>query len=296
MLAVGTSSSAVAQAVAGQWTFNRTSSAEYFGTTGGSQSGTAAGYGQGVAAPFANVLENGSPGDPGLLVDSTLYNRRLTVNPPLTSTENLSTGVKFSISTVGMAPGQPVSLNWSMTVGYRSSRFWQVLASTDGVNFSPVPTGTGSSFSGTVNGLDGAQAPISGVVSVSVSNDGLIDFQTMDQNFINTTTTAAGWVDDISYTFPLGLGFENNPNFAVAIVGAFDPSYSGISGMDGYVSSFTGESTNASSVSGYNRSSGAGGSMGLDLVTVVPEPATYAAMLGGLCLLVTLLRRRRHTL
>jgi hypothetical protein len=104
-------------------------------------------------------------------------------------------------------------------------------------------------------------------------------------------------VDNISITLPTGQGFENNANFAFAIVGAFDPSLSAVSGTTGYVSSFAGtDSTDA--VMGYNRSLGSGGSLRLDLVTVsaVPEPTTYA-MLGASALIGCSIawRRRRES-
>ena len=112
-----------------------------------------------------------------------------------------------------------------------------------------------------------------------------------------TAPLAAGFVDNISITLPTGQGFENNANFAFAIVGAFDPSLSAVSGTTGYVSSFAGtDSTDA--VMGYNRSLGSGGSLRLDLVTVsaVPEPTTYA-MLGASALIGCSIawRRRRES-
>jgi hypothetical protein len=112
-----------------------------------------------------------------------------------------------------------------------------------------------------------------------------------------TAPLAAGFVDNISITLPTGQGFENNSNFAFAIVGAFDPSLSAVSGTTGYVSSFAGtDSTDA--VMGYNRSLGSGGSLRLDLVTVsaVPEPAISvlgaSALIGGA---VAWRRRRRRS-
>ncbi|MFM9024979.1 MAG: PEP-CTERM sorting domain-containing protein, partial [Planctomycetaceae bacterium] len=76
-----------------------------------------------------------------------------------------------------------------------------------------------------------------------------------------------------------------NASFAFAIVGAFDPGYVGVSGTFGYVSSFAGlDSTDATN--GYSRNASSGGSMRVDLMTVVPEPSTFAmlgtaAMVGG---------------
>ena len=200
-----------------------------------------------------------------------------------------------------MSAGQAVKLSWSQTVGFRSSRYWQVLLSATGsgtAGFS-VPSGaTGASISQFVTGYTGTTpaTAISGTATVNVNSTGLIDFRTIGSgtlgNFINNTVTstgtvwsaplAAGYVDNINITLPTGQGYENNPNFAFAIVGSFDPAYGGSSGTNGYVSSFTGlDSTNV--VTGYNRSAASGGSMRLDLVTVsavsaVPEPTTYALL------------------
>jgi hypothetical protein len=213
-----------------------------------------------------------------------------------------------------MQPGEQVKLSWSQTIGYRSSRYWQVLVSTTGgtTGFS-VPSGaTGSSISQFVSGYNTGSSSISGTATVNVNSTGLIDFRTIGSgttgNFLSpsvTTTSGttwpnplpAGFVDNISITLPTGQGFENNANFAFAIVGAFDPSLSAVSGTTGYVSSFAGtDSTDASM--GYNRSLASGGSMRLDLVTVsaVPEPTTFAllgtsALIGG----SIAWRRRRRT-
>jgi hypothetical protein len=213
-----------------------------------------------------------------------------------------------------MSPGQAVKLSWSQTVGYRSSRFWQVLVSTTGgtTGFS-VPSGaTGSSISQFVSGYNTGSSSISGTATVNVNSTGLLDFRTIGGgttgNYLvpSVTTTgtfwtaplAAGFVDNISITLPTGQGFENNANFAFAIVGAFDPSLSAVSGTTGYVSSFAGTDSLATDSMGYNRSLAVGGSMRLDLVTVsaVPEPAISvlgaSALIGG----AVAWRRRRSRL
>ena len=277
--------------------------------------GTSGGYGQGApAAPLSSIVYQGTLVDSGTVITGTTFNRALTVNPPLISTTNNSTGIWFSAPTTGMLPGEQVKLSWSQTVGYRSSRYWQVLVSTTGgtTGFS-VPSGaTGSSISQFVSGYNTGSSAISGTATVSVNSTGLIDFRTIGGgttgNWLSpavTTTSGttwptplpAGFVDNISITLPAGQGFENNANFAFAIVGAFDPSYGGSSGTNGYVSSFAGtDSTDASM--GYNRATASGGSMRLDLVTVsaVPEPTTFArlgtsALIGG----SIAWRRRRRT-
>lgn len=303
-------STASAQTTLTQWNYNSLTGPliPVVGT------GTSGGYGQGApSAPLSNVVYQGTLIDSGTVITGTTFNRALTVNPPLISSANNSTGLWFSAPTTGMQPGEQVKLSWSQTVGYRSSRYWQVLVSTTGgtTGFSAPSGATGSSISQFVSGYNTGSSSISGTATVNVNSTGLVDFRTIGGgttgNFLSpavTTTSgttwpnplAAGFVDNISITLPTGQGFENNANFAFAIVGAFDPSLSAVSGTTGYVSSFTGlDSTNT--VTGYNRSLASGGSLRFDLVTVsaVPEPTTSvlaaSAVIGGA---VAWRRRRRN--
>jgi hypothetical protein len=300
---------ASAQNVLGQWNANdRTNSTAFLAATAGTNagSGVAAGFGQSnPPISFASTLITGTPTDPGTDLSGTTYNLAYTVNPPLTTAANESVGMSFKVPTTGMAPGEAVKLSWSQTVGYRSSRYWQLLATTDGTNYSPVPTGTGSSITTTVNGFSGTTAPftpISGTANVTVSSTGLIDFQTIGLNSLSpsSTTTAplvpydVSFVNNIQFTLPTGQGFENNADFGFAIVGAFDPNYVGSDGAVGLLSSVAG--TNSSDVTdGYNRSVGSGGSMRLDLVTVsaVPEPGSLAIVGGAVALAAAAFRSRR---
>ena len=148
-----------------QWNFNNTTSSTIYRTPSSGYSAASGFMGtypanSSPAVPFAATVTNGTGADPGTDIGGTVFNRGLTINPPLTSAANLSTGARFAVPTTNMNAGVPVGINFSMTVGFRSSRYWQLLASTDGTTFNPVPTGTGSSFIGTVNGLDGSQNPI----------------------------------------------------------------------------------------------------------------------------------------
>ena len=285
-------STASAQTTLTQWNFNALTGplTPVVGT------GTSGGYGQGApSSPLSNVVYQGTLVDSGTVITGTTFNRALTVNPPLISTANNSTGLWFSAPTTGMQPGEQVKLSWSQTVGYRSSRFWQVLVSTTGgtTGFSTPSGATGSSISQFVSGYNTGSSSISGTATVNVNSTGLVDFRTIGGgttgNFLSPSVTtsgtfwtaplAAGFVDNISITLPTGQGFENNSNFAFAIVGAFDPSLSAVSGTTGYVSSFAGTDSTDLSM-GYNRSLASGGSLRLDLVTVsaVPEPTTYALL------------------
>ena len=301
-------STASAQTTISQWNWNTTVSGSFnYPATGTVLTGSATGYGQGnPAIPLSSVLANGSSLDPGTVITGTTYNRSATINPPLISAANSSVGVWFPAPTTGMNPGEAVKISWSQTVGYRSSRYWQLLVSTSGSTGLTAPTGgTGSSISQFVNGFTSGTAPISGTATVNVSSGGIIDFRTINGNWLTqgvtatgtlTAPLAAGWVDNITYTLPTGQGYENNANFAFAIVGLWDPSLSATSGTAGLVSSYAGAAT-ADAVNGYNRSLTSGGSMRLDLMTVsaVPEPTTSAlaasAVIGG----VAAWRRRRRS-
>lgn len=312
-LLAGLASSATAQTTISQWNWNGTTgttnaqSAGYnLPWTGTVLTGTVLGYGQSTPANLFNtIIANGTPTDPGTVITNIsapvgtfTYNRSATINPPLITAANSAAGVMIRAPTTGMNPGEAVKLSWSQTVGFRSSRYWQILTSTSGTAgaFSAPSGGTGSSISQFVNGLSSGTAPISGTATVNVNSGGMMDFRTINGNWLSqlVTTTgtltaplAAGFVDDISYTLPTGQGFENNANFAFAIVGLWDPNLSATSGTTGLVSSFAGaDSTDLTN--GYNRSAGSGGSMRLDLMTVsaVPEPTTWAmlgasAMIGG---------------
>jgi hypothetical protein len=312
-LLAGLASSATAQTTISQWNWNGTTgttnaqSAGYNRPwTGTVLTGTVLGYGQGAPATVLNTtIDNGTPTDPGTVITNTsapvgtfTYNRSATINPPLLTASNSSAGVMFQAPTTGMNPGEAVKLSWSQTVGFRSSRYWQILTSTSGTAgvFSAPTGGTGSSISQFVNGYSSGTAPISGTATVNVTSGGMMDFRTINGNWLaqGVTTTgtltaplAAGFVDDISYTLPTGQGYENNANFAFAIVGLWDPNLSATSGTTGLVSSFSGL-ISTDTTSGYNRSLGSGGSMRLDLMTVsaVPEPTTWAmlgvsALIGG---------------
>lgn len=299
-----TTSRLAAQTTIAQWNFNGLTTATFTNATTGT--GTTSGYGQGApAVPLSSTLATGTADDPGTLVNGTNYNRSATVNAPLLTAANRSVGVMFAVPTTGF--NDAIKISWSQTVGFRSSRFWQILVSTNGTNglFFAPSGGTGSSISETVNGLNSTTNLISGLATATVSATGLIDFRTINGNWLSqaVTTTgtltaplAAGFLDDISYMLPTEQGFENNANFAYAIVGLWDPALGATSGTNGLVSSFAGlDSTNLTN--GYQRSIGSGGSMRLDLMTVtaVPEPSTVALLATAALLIAGACGRKRQT-
>ena len=294
-----------AQTTIALWDWNSTTSSNFNLNKLGA--GTVVGYGQTAPSmPLSTIIANGTPVDAGTVAtNGTNYNRSATINPPLLTAANKSVGVMFALPTTNVSFGTALNISWSQTVGYRSSRYWQLLVSTNGTNgtFFAPSGGTGSSINQFVTGYNSSTNIISGTATVDVDSSGLIDFRTINNNWISQNFTGtssvtnplpAGFVDEISYTLAAGVGFENNPNFAFAIVGAWDPDLGATSGTNGLVSSFAGlDSTDL--VNGYNRSPGSGGSMRLDLMTVtaVPEPSTFVLLaLAGAGLGARLLRRR----
>lgn len=309
-----------------QWNFNTIVTADSLKPTVDNAPGTATIAGYGVAAPstaVSSVIYNGSPIDPGTTQRSAItntdhtFNRSLTVFPPLVSALNVSSGVQFNTPTTGMVSGDAVQLSWSQTIGFRSSRFWQLLVSTDGTKFSAPSLGTGSTITQSITGRDSANAIITGNATVTVSSTGLIDFRTINGNWLSSAVTTSsadktavvdyGWINGITYTLPTGMGYENNANFKFALVGAWDPALAALNGATGtnsLVSSFSGLAS-TDTVTGYNRSVASGGLMRLDLMTVsalspstpgVPESSsTLALTLSGLgAALLPIWQRRRR--
>lgn len=307
--------SASAETVLNQWNFNGTTAATYRTPWSGAvSSGTIAGFGTSStpSAPLSSQLVNGAAIDPGTVITNVsapvgtwTYNRSVSVPAPILSVSNTSTGITFLSPTTGYA-GQNIKLSWSQAVGFRASRYYQLLVSTSGTAgpFSVPSGGTGSSISQFVTGLNSGTSTISGTATVSVSSSGLIDFRTIEGNWLNFATGtagtpanfAAGFVDNISYTLPTGQGYENNANFAFAISTAWEPNGIYTSGTTGLLSSYAG--TNSTDLtSGYVTAPGSGGSTRLDLVTVtaVPEPSTYCMAIAGIaCAGWEMWRRRKR--
>lgn len=303
--------SASAETILNQWNFNGTTAATYRTPSSGTVlSGTVGGYGTTSApsAPLASVLVNGAASDAGTTISGTTYNRSATVNPPATSAANSTAGIVFLAPTTGINDSvDAVKISWSQTVGFRSSRYWQLLVSTSGTGgtFSAPSGGTGSSISQFITGLNSGTVAISGTATVNVGSSGVVDFRTIDGNWLSQSITttgtpanySAGFVDNISYTLPTGLGYGNNSNFAFAIVGIWDPNNTYTSGTTGLLSSFSGQNSTVVNT-GYANGLGSGGSMRLDLVTVTGVPEPSAVVLAGFGMAAgcwKLARRRRRS-
>lgn len=159
-------------------------------------------------------------------------------------------------------------IEWDFLGGFRTSRFYQITASADGVNFSPVPTGVGSAVM------------VPGVGSATVSPSGLIEI-----NFVNglipatAPTTAPDYLTSLSFAFPLGTVYDDNPNFKARIAAVHAPSTAA------YLSSYAGTDS-TDTVMGYTNSTVAGGgTVRYDLIRVygtqIPEPSAIALAFCG---------------
>jgi len=232
----------------------------------------------GGSFPFANTLpnSNGSSADPRTELDAGLNNQEWTRRGPNAGEEDATRSVNWSTSTAGFSD---IVFEWDMVAGYRTSKFYQISASSDGMNFSPVSGGVGTG------------STVAGVGSASIDSAGLITV-----NFDDLFEPEAGtdpvnpidYLSDLSYAFPSGSAFEDNPDFAVQITAVYGP------GNSDFVSSIAG-TTADDAVAGYLR--GGETDTRYDLVsisgTVVPEPTGIALALSGLALLSFLRRRRR---
>jgi hypothetical protein len=202
----------------------------------------------------------GSPGDTSSPTDNSGLNASAF---PLQGAASGSAGVQFAVSTFGAAGQVQVALDFRQSPA--ASRYFQLLASADGTNFSPVSGGTA-----TVNGPIGL-----GNTLTAFGNDGV---------YVNNCGPSPTFVEGLTYTFPAGSPFENNPNFAFRFVSIFDPT--GFNGGN-YISS------NAGTTAAYNP----GGTGRFDLVTVSTVAEPSSGVLAGCVLLAGAaarrLRRRR---
>jgi len=168
-----------------------------------------------------------------------------------------------------------ISVTWDFLGGFRTSRYYQIFATSDGATFNPVSGGVGT---GSVEaGVGSATVDSSGLITVNI-DDGLIP---------PNADTPTDYLLDLSYSFPNGSAFENNPDFGFRIAAIHAPG-----GAD-YVSSFAG-TTGADPNSGFtNSTSAGGGTIRYDLIRVtgIPEPTALALAACGLA--YAGLRRRR---
>jgi len=244
---VGVVSSSSSAGVITQWTFNSIApdASTSTGTTSPSTgSGTLA-----LIGSTTSTFAGGSPGDTSSSTDNSGLN---VAGFPAVGANNGTAGIQVNVSTFGQAG--PVQISFDLRQSATASRYFQLQASSDGTSFSNVSGGTAS------------VGAVSNNTGTSFSNTGL---------YSNTTnTTTQNFVQGITYTFPAGSVYENDPNFAFRFVSVFDPA-------------------NNTSYTGSNGTYGTSGTARFDLVTVAPEP-TSACLLGVGGLLLLGRRRRAH--
>lgn len=243
-----------------------------------SNASTGTGTSSGGFFPFTSALPvmTGSPADTDPVIINDGPNNSSAARSGPQPGEDSGTRL-FGVNT-SLAGFDTPTVTWDLLAGYRTSRYYQITATTDGTNYNPVPTGVGSSVSGSFG-------------TAEVSADGLVTVITID-NLIPEPAGNLVWQDayfsDLSFTFPTGTAYDNNPNFGVRIAAVWDPN-----GTD-FVSSFAAtDSTDTDK--GYIRDTSLGGNaIRYDLVRVsgIPEP-TGLGLLAGCGLALLGVRRRK---
>lgn len=212
--------------------------------------------GSGTASAIGSTtatFATGSTADTGGGTDNSGWN---VSTYPAASASSGTAGVQFAVSTVGYT-------NITFTFDFRqsgtASRFFQLQVSSNGTTFANVSGGTAS--------FGTAPTPNT---ATSFSSAGLYSN--------NSGSGSQQFVPSVSYTFAAGSSIENNANTVFRWVSVFDPA-------------------NNTSYTGSNSTYNTSGTTRFDLVTVtgtaIPEPSTFAAILGGVALVGVAARRRR---
>ncbi len=269
---------ALAAAVAASSIEAQTTIAEFnynAGTSPGNAT-TGAGTSSGFFFPFSSALpvQTGSPNDTNpVVVNGGPNNASGDRSGPAIGEASGGRAATWRTSTEGFhAP----AVTWDFMQGYRASRYYQMEVTYNGTDFVSLPAGgSGSSISGPFG-------------TASIDSTGLIDIRTIDGLIDDAMGT--GYMHDLSYAFPAGTAADDNPDFGFRIAAVWDPQ-----GSD-FVSSFAGTDGVTDTVSGYIRSTSAGGNqIRYDLVRItgnrVPEPSAVA-LAAGCIALVGLMRRR----
>lgn len=224
---------------------------------------------------------SGSSADPGTVVvggtgacvGGCLNNSNATKTGPQPTDPSGNRTLDFLTSSAGYTD---IAITWDMVAGYRTSRYYQIYATTDGTTFNPVSGGVGTGAS--TAGVGSATVDSSGLITV-IFDDGYNPDPSLDP------VSPVDYLNDLSYAFASGSAMENNPNFGVRIAAVWGP------GNSAYVSSFSGEENGATSGKGYTRES----HPRYDLVqisgTAIPEPTSIVLAMS--CFSLALIGRRR---
>jgi hypothetical protein len=253
-------------AIVTQWSFNADGSSPKAPSTGAGSMSAIGGM------TFLTSLSTDNSGSPGDMTppNGTGFNHSQGMNGTATpatasvaAAASGSVGLRVNTNTTGFTN---LTFSWHQAQGFRGSRYYQVYATTDGTTFAPVSGGTGSVAANLGNAW---------YDSLTVSNTGLIEIRAKDAKILGTNGDSMGY--ELSYSFPVGSAYENNPNFGVLLASVWAP------GGNDYVSSFAGTTNLADTVKGYLRNgSAAGGGLRYDLITVsgvaVPEASTILCL------------------
>jgi hypothetical protein len=257
---VGSSVSALAS---GTGTYNNHAASGVGGTTG---------VGSGVAL----LLSGSFPANAfGALNDNTVAatsNGYVTMNNA-NPTDASGQGVEWHVST---AAKTNIAFALDILPGSRTSKYWQVYYTSDGATWQPAPAGgTGGSVSST-NGTAITMSS-SGLATITSIPAGIVSSGSGTANPLNQV---GNWVNGLSYEFPVGGAWENNPNFGVGLFQIHNPFQTNTAATDyGFVSALAGTNS-TDTTTGYIRGSATGGTQRFDMVTVsaVPEPTSLALL------------------
>ena len=275
---------ASAQLTVAEWGFNKQSNPVSADTCNsgfcGDVTGVFIGLGGGFGPPVGKTI--GSPGDttPQPDIGGVLNNNAVGRSGPLDDGTEAS-GTRIMGATASTAGYEGITVSWHATQGFRASRFYQLSATSNGTDYFPVSGGTGSSA--TVLGSNGLTSSVA-----EVDDNGLFTFIT-DDGVILPSDNGDGFVYELSYTFPVGSVYDNNPDFGFQLAAVYDDA------AGDYVSSFAGTTGLADPVAGYIRSTSAGGNSilydAIKISAAVPEPTSLLLAACGLAMAGV--RRRR---
>lgn len=253
--AAAISTAATAQTIT-QWNFNSGNDAN---TATGTNVPSTGNGSLSLVGGTTSTYSAGSPGDTSTSTDNSGLN---TTTYPAQGTGSGTAGVQFNVPTTGFSDQIQLSLDFRQSG--TASRYFQLLVSTDGTNFS-APSG-GTTSIGTIG-----------------SGNSITSFSTSGLYTNNSGGGSQTFVQNITYNLPTGSGYQNDPNFAFKWVAVFDPT--GANGAN-YISS------NAGTTAAYTSA----GTARFDMVTVsvIPEPSTWAMLISGGALLLGAQRLRRR--
>lgn len=229
------------------WTFNTAT----VSTTPAADAGlNAAGAAGALVGSTSGSTAGGSTGD----ISGTTPNNAWSISAFSTVVANSGkAGVQFRASTVGATD---IKISFDLRTSNTASKYYQLQATTDAINYSNVSGGTASvTTTGTGN-------------TITWDDTGLLKFVTTSNNF------ALG----ITYSFASGSAVENNPNFGFRVVAVVNPVTNLYEGANG---TFAGTGTSRFDY--------------VQVFSAVPEPSSIALAAIFTAGIITTAVRRRNT-